>query len=158
TPDGPRQTAMLADRLDETAPYGWTRGSPTVGAYVSGTIHRLGGTGLPPRELDALVAYVTSLHVPAAPAAGSRAEGARGKAILESKPAGCWGCHAGARLTDRRAHAIASTRSGDSYAAFDTPSLRYVGHTAPYFHDGRYPTLRALIDDVDGSMGHTAHL
>jgi hypothetical protein len=38
---------------------------------------------------------------------------------------------------------------------FDTPSLAFVGGTAPYFHDGRYATLDALLVESDGKMGHT---
>ena len=45
-----------------------------------------------------------------------------------------------------------------AHRRFDTPSLRFVSGTAPYFHDGRYPTLRALLVGSDGKMGHTAKL
>ena len=41
---------------------------------------------------------------------------------------------------------------------FDTPSLRFVSGTAPYFHDGRYATLRDLLASTDHDMGHTMHL
>ena len=41
--------------------------------------------------------------------------------------------------------------------AFRTPTLREVGQSAPYFHDGRYATLRALLTGSDGNMGHTNH-
>jgi cytochrome c peroxidase len=43
-------------------------------------------------------------------------------------------------------------------AAFDTPSLRFVGGTGPYFHDGRFETLEALLKQSDGTMGHTKGL
>ena len=46
----------------------------------------------------------------------------------------------------------------DSPSAFDTPSLRFVGGTAPYFHDGRYPTLDALLSDPGSRMGKSASL
>lgn len=41
---------------------------------------------------------------------------------------------------------------------FDTPSLRFVGGTAPYLHDGRYPTVRAALTGMDGMMGHVGQL
>ena len=41
---------------------------------------------------------------------------------------------------------------------FDTPSLALVAGTAPYFHDGRYRSLRALLLDCDGKMGSTSGL
>lgn len=37
--------------------------------------------------------------------------------------------------------------------SYQTPSLRFVVGTAPYFHDGRYPTLRALLTSRDPNMG-----
>jgi cytochrome c peroxidase len=46
----------------------------------------------------------------------------------------------------------------DELAAFNTPSLRYVGSAGPYFHDGRYATLSALLRNSDGTMGNTKHL
>lgn len=32
------------------------------------------------------------------------------------------------------------------HGAFKTPALRYLGQTGPYFHDGRFRTLEAVID------------
>jgi hypothetical protein len=36
--------------------------------------------------------------------------------------------------------------------------LRFVAGTAPYFHDGRYPSLTALLTGTKTTMGHTAQL
>ena len=82
--------------------------------------------------------------------------------------AGCAECHAGALLTDHQFHAIALPQFGpgrvrrwepvardvgrmgvtdrikDAYR-FRTPSLRNVALTAPYGHNGAYPTLRGII-------------
>jgi len=149
TPDGRRRTLMLAGRLQGTAPYGWTRESATISDYVKETMHRLGGSGLPAEDLDALVRYVEQLRAPSATAI---ADVARGRAIFESKQAGCSGCHAGERFTDHRPHAL------DGPIAVDTPSLLFLSHSAPYFHDGRYDTLGELLRDTDGVMGHTKHL
>jgi cytochrome c peroxidase len=55
-------------------------------------------------------------------------------------------------------HDVKSRTSADRDQAFDTPSLRFVGGTAPYFHDGRYASLRALLVGADGAMGHTKQL
>ncbi len=38
--------------------------------------------------------------------------------------------------------------------AFKTPSLRNVGKTAPYFHDGRLPTLESVLDYYASAMGN----
>jgi cytochrome c peroxidase len=45
-----------------------------------------------------------------------------------------------------------------SFGQFKTPSLRNLGHTAPYMHDGRYPTLRDVVrhySDLDMERIHT---
>jgi cytochrome c peroxidase len=61
-------------------------------------------------------------------------------------------------FTDGNRHDVKSKAKGDPHRRFDTPSLRFVSGTAPYFHDGRYTTLRALLVGSDGKMGHTAKL
>ena len=146
---------MLAGRLADTAPYGWARHAGTLQGYFSDTIARLGGAGLPPAEAAALERYLLSLAVPAAhPTASDRVR--RGRAIFESAEAGCAGCHAGTATTDGLEHDVGT--GGAGIATFATPSLRFVGRTAPYFHDGRYATLRALLDATDARMGSTRHL
>lgn len=58
---------------------------------------------------------------------------ARGRAIFESSEAQCTSCHPKeGDYADRMVHALTPGGGG-----FDTPSLRYVSGTAPYFHDGR---------------------
>jgi cytochrome c peroxidase len=65
---------------------------------------------------------------------------------------GCATCHAGTAGTDRTSHVVTPVK----WESFDTPSLRFVGLTAPYFHDGRYTTLDALLADPDSRMGSIA--
>ncbi|MDI1432296.1 cytochrome C peroxidase [Polyangium sorediatum] len=161
TPEGPRQTPMLAGRLAKTAPYGWTGRGDSVEAHLSETFGRLGGAGLARREIDALIAFATALRPPQAEMRDGTNDVLvqRGKAIFHSTQAGCGTCHheEGA-WTDHTAHDVSSRADADVAATFDTPSLRFVGGTAPYFHDGRYATLRSLLVDSDGKMGHTKHL
>jgi DNA-binding beta-propeller fold protein YncE len=155
TPRGKRQTPMLAGRLEGTAPYGWSGEHPTLAAHIASTLKNLEGTGLPPHETDALAAYVTGMKA-ATRRAEPSAEVARGEAIFESDEAGCSSCHVpAARFTDGETHALFGK------TPFDTPSLAYVGQTAPYFHDGRFATLEALVDgceDPPTRMGKTKHL
>jgi cytochrome c peroxidase len=82
--------------------------------------------------------------------------------------AGCAGCHSGPLLTDQRFRALGlpqfgpgrtrrwdpmvrdvgrmaeSNRLEDAYR-FRTPSLRNVALTAPYGHNGAYPTLEGMV-------------
>ena len=121
--------------------------------HIVNTVERrLVGSGLGDAEVDALVAYVKDLPGPGAPPRPKSAAESRREALFRSGEVGCARCHDGEARTDKQAHDI------QSGGTFDTPSLRFVGGTAPYFHDGRYSTLRALLADTDGRMGHTGQL
>jgi DNA-binding beta-propeller fold protein YncE/mono/diheme cytochrome c family protein len=167
TPDGPRQTPTLAGRLAGTAPYGWNGARSTVKQHVTSTVKRLGGTGLDDASMDALVAYCMHMDEPpraaekeaaAAPAEADTLV-AEGRDLFESSSTGCASCHmSDGTFTDGNRHDVKSKAKGDPHRRFDTPSLRFVSGTAPYFHDGRYTTLRALLVGSDGKMGHTARL
>ena len=63
---------------------------------------------------------------------------------------------------DRTGAAVVKTRhveaSHASFGQFKTPTLRNLGHTAPYMHDGRYATLREAVrhySDLDLERIHT---
>lgn len=91
----------------------------------------------------------------------------RGMELFKGK-AGCESCHSGPLFTDQEFYALAipqfgpgRTRNFDPYARdlgrmgasdapedayrFRTPSLRNVTLTAPYGHNGAYPTLEGII-------------
>jgi len=160
SPKGPRQTPMLAGRLDGAAPFGWNGDAADVHTHLIGTIKRLGGTGLEGEDKEALVAYLRSMRPPPAtrPLPGNEAV-ERGLAIFQSEQAGCASCHgADGDMPDGSQHDVKSRAQADVQVKFDTPSLRFVGGSAPYFHDGRYPDLRTLLLKSDGKMGHTKHL
>jgi mono/diheme cytochrome c family protein len=157
TPDGPRQTPMLAGRLQGTAPFGWTGDSATVDTHLIQTFRRLRGSGFHGEDRKALLAYVRAMEPP--PHASEDASRiARGRAVFEAAETGCASCHTGALASDGKPHDVQSRTTADRVDAFDTPSLRFVGGTAPYFHDGRYATLRELLVGIDGRMGNTGHL
>jgi DNA-binding beta-propeller fold protein YncE len=155
TPMGPRQTPMLAGRLDGTAPYGWEGDRVSVGAYIANTVERLGGKGLQPQELDDLTAFLQIARPPPQPA-HDEVLASRGRELFEGSAQECGTCHLGG-ATDAKVHGFSPTAK-DIQTSFDTPSLQFIGGTAPYFHDGRYPTLEALLADPASSMGHSASL
>lgn len=156
TPDGMRQTPMLAGRVADTAPFGWTRDAKTFHEYVNGTVSRLNGKGFTKEQLDDLQAYVTSIKPPPR-AAGDEAVVKHGAEVFASS--GCATCHTGAKTTDGTKHKVdAITGTAFTGGNFATPSLRFVGGTGPYFHDGRYSTLRALLTSDDSAMGKARDL
>jgi mono/diheme cytochrome c family protein len=161
SPKGPRQTPMLAGRLEGAAPYGWNGDASSVSLHLVQTVKRLGGTGLDGEDKDALIAYVSSMRPPPAPKSTPEKNEAalRGSAIFRSEQTGCADCHgATGDLPDGAKHNVKSRNATDLATKFDTPSLRFIGGSAPYFHDGRYPDLKTLLVKSDGKMGHTKHL
>jgi hypothetical protein len=160
TPVGPRRSIMLAGRVARTAPFSWSGSENTLHDHVIITFNRLKGDGqVRGLELDALLEYVNAIPTPPR---GTAAEHdprvARGKEIFESKSVGCASCHTGTFYTDDVRHDVASKVDADVNGSFNTPTLRFVGGTGPYFHDGRYETLRALLSDGSRKMGDTSQL
>lgn len=108
-------------------------------------------------ELDALAAYVSSLDsYPESPFRnddGSFTDTAiRGREIFVS--AGCAECHAGEDFRDGKRHDVGTIRAtsgkglGEALTGigFETPTLRGVFATAPYFHDGSAATLSDVLN------------
>lgn len=139
---------------------GVNRAADITIAHIAGALAAFQGTEW--RSFDsAFDAYLNG-----DPGALSAAE-KRGAQLFYGK-AGCARCHAGPHLTDHKFHALAlphfgpgrtrqwdpiardvgrmgvSDRLADAYR-FRTPQLRNVALTAPYGHNGAYPTLRGII-------------
>jgi YVTN family beta-propeller protein len=153
--NGPRQTPTLAGRL--VAPFNWTGTHRTIEGNVAQTITRLGGTGLPISDVDAIAAFVQrGIHAPTPepPSTEPAAELVeRGRAVFQGVGA-CAGCHDPARnFTDGQPHELGGLGSDERERMFDTPSLRYLRGSGPFFHDGRYQTLRELLTDARARMG-----
>jgi hypothetical protein len=155
TPNGPRQTPMLAGRLHErTKPFGWQGDAETVAAHLEQTFSRLGGKGLTEAELEALISYC---HEMATPNRGEDAPSAelvsRGSALFHDETVGCSVCHT------QKGYGSDGVRHGvGSGPELETPSLAFIGGTAPYFHDGRFATLSELLTESKGKMGWGGHL
>ncbi len=158
---GARKTLLLAGRLDH-GPYGWHGEHAALEDNIDETIRRLGGTGLPKAELAALALHVKKgLHAPPAPtvSAGAQAMVQRGKVVFESDQVGCVWCHKlDQGASDRSLHDVGSRARDEERASFRTPPLRFVDGAGPYFHDGRYATLEAVVDQNLDRMGNTTAL
>jgi Di-haem cytochrome c peroxidase len=167
----PRQTPMLAGRVSAPGPYGWHGESEDlVKRLVDGFgLHRwrLGEGTLDNRRARAghLAKFVREGLVP--PEATKRElteEEKKGKTIFESDKAQCARCHVPQTgFTDRAPIPVGDppARKGfvpEKNISFKTPSLVFVRGTAPYFHDGRYESLQALIEKNPDTMGKTMHL
>jgi mono/diheme cytochrome c family protein len=159
TPEGPRQTIMLAGRVGRAAPFGWLGQHPNLKEHIKITMKNLKGTGAGDAELDALVSYLGSMKAPPRAKSTSRtAREERGSELFHSSQLACSSCHADATgFSDLDVHEVGSATVADVKRQFLAPSLRFVGGSAPYFHDGRYATLEELLRKND-KMGDTRSL
>ncbi len=158
TPEGPRQTIMLAGRSVETAPYGWEGKHGDLKSYLGNTFSRLGGSGVQGAELEALIKYLEKMPAPAKLQTASATDIKAGRDLFMDATLGCAGCHVGGAGVDKTVHDVGSKAVADLRTNFDTPSLMFIKGTAPYFHDGRYKTLDEMLSANDSQMGHTLHL
>ncbi len=170
----PRQTPMLAGRVGASGPYGWHAESRDLVARIEAgfRLHRWGDVYLEYGEGELLgrAQYLApflrhGLVPPPRDVHATTPEEARGKEIFASGQARCTRCHVPeTEYTDRMAYPLSPRPpplagfEDEPREEFKTPSLAFVGGTAPYFHDGRAPTLEALLDQNQDRMGHTSHL
>ncbi len=153
SPNGPLQTPVHAGRIVRAGSFGWLGESATLPAHLRQTLARLSATRtLDDKELLALIAYIKSARTYRAPSHRTEVE-ERGFAIFQSTETRCSQCHHQEGFRGDGARHDVGT--GGSY---DTPSLRQVGTTGPYMHDGRYATLREALLATDGKMGSTKQL
>lgn len=114
---------------------------------------------------EALASYVRSIR-----SGNSRVDQGRltpeeqlGQRIFSGK-GNCAVCHSGSNYTDERFHntgigwrdgrfadegRFAVTGHAQDHGAFKTPTLREVGRTAPYMHDGSIATLEEAVEHFD---------
>lgn len=171
----PRQTPMIAGRVRSPGPYGWhAEAKNLVERLMRGfRLHRAPWDSVPGTgdygpylaKIDALGDFIQSGLLPpptlVQPLSGAEK---RGKEIFESDQAQCARCHVPATdLTDRTAYPLRALPAlpgmdAEKNAAFKTPSLLFIGGTAPYFHDGSAATLEDLVKNNGSRMGQTAHL
>lgn len=98
-----------------------------------------------------------------------------GEALFFSESTQCAACHNGPNFSDSRFYNIGLDLSAapdtgrarislnwDDYGKFKSPSLRNLGFTAPYMHDGRYASLDEVLNYFnkggDGSKGQDPHI
>jgi cytochrome c peroxidase len=131
--------------VKDTAPYSWA-GGKTLKENIKGIIvNRMKGKEPTDTQLDQLIAYLDTLEFannPNLKADGTPSDAAPGAAKRGYQvflKASCNACHVPPIFAKPDNEDIGSGGS------FQVPSLRAVSTTAPYFHDGRFPTLRALI-------------
>jgi len=181
---GPRNTTSLLGMI-ETYPLRWSGewdesadseyanrkenfGSGLIDGDMNCTIFPPDCINHPPNQgrsydLDSLAAFLDSLQVSLSPphAHGEPLTEAeqRGQAIFNDPALDCVTCHPPPIYTDQRLHDVGTDdeKIGPEY---DTPTLRGLYDSAPYFHDGSAATLYEAVTypssgsehDVSGSL------
>lgn len=126
----------------------------TAEIAVRSGIHHILFADRPEEEAEAIDAYLKSLKPVPSPRLvdGELSESAkRGEKLFASPRIGCAVCHPAPLFTDMQLHALPGTEYDGPDEGFDTPTLAEVWRTAPYWHDGRFMTIRELL--VDGDHG-----
>jgi len=168
---GPRNTTSLSGMI-ETYPLRWSGewdesadaefvvrnenfGSGLIEGTVNCSLTPLDCVHQPPNQgrsydLDTLSAFIDSLPISLSPAhaRGEPLDAAelRGQAIFNHTALGCLACHPPPVYTDLQAHDVGTATTDERIGtAYDTPSLRGVYGSAPYFHDGSAATLYAAV-------------
>jgi YVTN family beta-propeller protein len=100
--------------------------------------------------LDALAAYVDSLATLPSPGHSRgqplTAAETHGQSIFGRPDLACATCHPPPLYTDQQSHDVGTEGPGEKIGpAYDTPSLRGLFDSAPYFHDGSALTLREAL-------------
>ncbi len=168
----PRRTPMLAGLVGAQGPYGWHGESPDLASRLAAGmgLHRwggmpqnIGGAGLGRATLIAI--FVREGLVP--PPRENRElteQEKRGREIFNKKDVQCAQCHVPDKnYTDRERYPLKKLPVVDGFddesnQEFKTPTLRFVGGRAPYFHDGRASSLEKLIEMNGDRMGNTSRL
>jgi YVTN family beta-propeller protein len=164
---GPRNTTSLLGMI-ETYPLRWSgewdesadcefanrkenfgsgliEGDMNCAAFPPDCVHQPPNQGRS-YDLDCLAAFIDSLQVPLSPAHANgeplaEAE-ARGQAIFKRPELHCVDCHPPPLYTNQQMHDVGTTTAGERIGpAYDTPTLRGLYDSAPYYHDGSAITL-----------------
>lgn len=148
----PKRVLTLLGRAD-TAPFAWNASSPTLADQVrKSLINTMQANKEPSKEMiEALSAYVQTLESPPSidVLRGVRDDAAVARGQRMFSDLGCVRCHAPPTYTTPKTYDVGlKDQQGNTH--FNPPSLRGVGHRAPYFHDNS----AASLEDVFRKHGH----
>ncbi|MCI0461110.1 MAG: beta-propeller fold lactonase family protein [Gemmataceae bacterium] len=109
------------------------------------------------QDVDDLVGYLTSLRPEPSPHLapnGQLTEAARRGQVLFEGKADCVRCHGGTYFTDRKLYDVGTNAANEKDARFKTPALFELYRTAPYLHDGRALTVKAVLTTYNSKDLH----
>ena len=177
---GPRNTTSLMGMV-QTYPLRWSgewdesadsefaiRKENFGSGLITGDMHcalsPLDCVNQPPNQgraasLDALAAFMDALVVPLSPSHANEepltAVELRGQAHFNNPALGCVDCHPPPYYTDQQTHDVGTATNDEKIGPhYDTPSLRGLYDSAPYFHDGSAATLHDALTYPTSNSEH----
>jgi hypothetical protein len=148
-----RRTKNLANAKSSMSPFHWDAQFMTMEMLAESTMTNLmGGDGLLV-DVSSVQAFVDEIVRPAVLPPPDLAATLRGAVLFQA--VGCSTCHVEPVFTDHLTHSVLvpeTLSSDDPFSGADTPGLRGIFLSAPYFHDGRAPDLDAVLhSDMGGA-------
>lgn len=141
----PKNTPSLLGVAD-SAPWGWTGRFDTLEEQIkTSMVSTLHGNFPSKEQIADLAAYLRTLRPRQTPVSDPSLVEEGGK-IFRAR--GCVECHVGDAATSGGVFDVGLDDGLGGHHRFNPPSLRGVGRTAPYLHDGRAESLEELFREV----------
>lgn len=141
----PKNTPSLLGAA-ATRPWSWTGRFDRLEEQIANTLeHTMQSRASSGSRTADLAAYLATLE-PRPPRGTDPEErnlAEAGRIVFEQR--GCNDCHAGPLLTSEDSFDVGLDDGIAGNTRFNPPSLRGVGRTAPYFHDGRAKSLEEVL-------------
>ena len=103
------------------------------------------------QKLDALAAYMASIEIPLSPYTENQKAIKQGQELFRNLS--CDSCHVPPLYTNLELYDVGTgdpvKEKNKRGTKFDTPSLRGIWMTSPYFHDGSADTLEKVLQTGD---------
>jgi len=139
----PKLTPTLRN-VTKTGPWTWHGWQKDLGAAVKKSLtETMFGPEPTDEETKAMLAFLGTLDHPPNPKSPSDAS-KRGEVLFRGK-ANCIRCHNGEYFTSAGLYDVGLESDGSPYRLWNPPSLRGVWDRGPFLHDGRAPTLDAVL-------------
>ncbi|MFO0946119.1 MAG: cytochrome c peroxidase [Planctomycetota bacterium] len=140
----PKNTPSLLGVAD-TPPWGWTGRFDTLEEQIkTSMVSTLHGNYPSKEQIADLATYLRTLRPRQTRSMSVFVE--RGKKVFLSR--GCANCHEGDLSTNQGLFDVGLDDELGGHRQFNPPSLRGVGRTAPYLHDGRAERLEVIFRQV----------
>ena len=129
--------------VGQTKPWAWNGQFETLEEQIASSITKtMRGARRSSDDLADIAAYLRTLTARKAPPRDPELV-ARGKTVFGRLD--CARCHQGATYTSGETYDVGLDDGLAGNREFNPPSLRGLARSAPYFHDGRAPTLDAVL-------------